>query len=130
MRLPWCLLLPLLLAGCDREPTRPWTPSDHDGNAEAPPTTRADPAEARAQVIEVSWGRQCASCHGAVGRGDGPSGPMVQAPDLTRPAWQDTVSDEQIAKVIREGRGRMPRFDLPPEVVAGLVQRIRQARGR
>jgi hypothetical protein len=55
---------------------------------------------------------------------------MVQAPDLSRAAWQDSVTDEQIGRVILEGKGRMPRFDLPPATVAGLVRRVRQLRGR
>lgn len=53
---------------------------------------------------------------------------MVRAPDLTLTDWQDRVTDEQIAEVIRKGRNRMPPFDLPPQVVSGLVARIRAAR--
>lgn len=126
-----CLLslLALLGVGCGRGPTREWTPEDHD-NASPNPPAKADPAEAQAQLIDVSWSRQCAVCHGPGGHGDGPNGPMVQAPDLTRAEWQSSVNDEQIARVIREGKGRMPRFDLPPAIVAGLVQRVRQLRGR
>lgn len=78
----------------------------------------------------MAWSRQCASCHGIEGRGDGPNGPMVKAPDLSRPDWQAATSDEQIAAVIREGRNKMPRFDLPPPTIAGLVRRIRALRGR
>lgn len=119
----------LVLAGCDRKPTREWTPADHDGAAASPPP-RADPAEAQAQLVDVTWSRQCATCHGPAGRGDGPSGPMVQAPDLTQPAWQEGVTDEQIARAILQGKGKMPRFELPPATVAGLVQRVRGLRGR
>jgi hypothetical protein len=51
---------------------------------------------------------------------------MVQAPDLTRKEWLATVRDEQIAEVIRLGRGRMPaQPDLPASVVDGLIRRIR-----
>jgi mono/diheme cytochrome c family protein len=55
---------------------------------------------------------------------------MVRAPDLTRPEWQDAVTDEQIASVIRGGRNKMPSFDLPDTVVKGLVARIRVRRAR
>jgi cytochrome c oxidase cbb3-type subunit 3 len=55
---------------------------------------------------------------------------MVKAPDLSRPEWQAATSDEQIAAVIREGRNKMPRFELPPAVINVLVRRIRSLRGR
>jgi cytochrome c oxidase cbb3-type subunit 3 len=53
---------------------------------------------------------------------------MVRAPDLTRADWQARVSDEDILQVIRNGRNNMPRFDLPPAVLDGLVKRIRENR--
>ena len=64
------------------------------------------------------------------GRGEGPQGPMVRAPDLTDAAWQDRVKDEDIAETIRKGRNKMPPFDLPAQVIEGLVKRIRASRAR
>ena len=129
----------IALGACGREPVREWTPADHDqSDTPAPgqaPAARpaANPAaaqaQAQAQLVDLAWTRQCATCHGPTGHGDGPSGPMVQAPDLTRPDWQGQVTDEQIAQVIREGKGKMPRLDLPAPVVAGLVRRVRSLRG-
>ncbi len=55
---------------------------------------------------------------------------MVHATNLTLPEWQAKVTDQEIADVIRNGKNRMPRFDFPPEVLAGLVTRIRAAKGR
>lgn len=55
---------------------------------------------------------------------------MVRAPDLTRPDWQANISDEEMAAIIRKGKNKMPAFDLPDQVVQGLVQRIRSARGK
>lgn len=55
---------------------------------------------------------------------------MLRVPDLTRADWQESVSDEAIAETIRKGKNRMPAFDLPPQVVDGLVRRIRSARAR
>ncbi len=81
-------------------------------------------------IIEAAWAQNCAACHGAIGHGDGPNGALVKAPDLTRPDWQAKVTDEEIATRIREGKGLMPKFDLPPETVAGLVVRIRATKGR
>ena len=56
-------------------------------------------------------------------------GPMVRAPDLTLEDWQSKVTDGEIATAIKNGRGKMPRFDVPDAVVVGLVARIRAARG-
>jgi cytochrome c oxidase cbb3-type subunit 3 len=55
---------------------------------------------------------------------------MLHATNLTVPDWQAKVSDQEIADVIRNGKNRMPKFDFPPEVMAGLVARIRAAKGR
>src|SRR5215472_10528640 len=47
----------------------------------------------------------CAVCHGALG--DGGSGP-----DLANPAWQATITDSYLERVIRDGipRTAMPSF--------------------
>jgi cytochrome c oxidase cbb3-type subunit 3 len=133
------LVVPLS-AGCDRPPSaselKEWTPRDHDRmeeNARAAAGMQPgsqqniDPQQ---ELIEVTWRSKCTQCHGPAGHGDGPSGPMVKAPDLTSPDWQDKTSDGEIATVIKSGRNKMPAFqDLPDETVAGLVQRIRASRG-
>lgn len=145
-------LLPLALAAlclvgsaaCDRsEDLREWRPDDHDraddprSGARAPgaaaPSGRAGtkPPGDDTAVIDVLWQSQCASCHGMSGRGDGPMGSMVHATDLTRADWQGKTSDQDIAKVIVEGRGRMPKFEaMAPEIVNALVKRIRTLRAR
>jgi mono/diheme cytochrome c family protein len=125
-------------ASCDRAAPdrRPWRASDHDrtdepaaGVERAPPTqaasTKPDPGDA---LVETTWRMQCAVCHGAKGRGDGPQGSRALAADLSRPDWQKRTTDAEIAAVITNGRGRMPRFDLPPPLVSGLVEHIRSLR--
>jgi cytochrome c oxidase cbb3-type subunit 3 len=131
-----CLLAP----GCDRPPAADslatWTPADHHSadddrpapSASAKPRGAPRGADDAAQLVELAWRQQCSSCHGASGHGDGPMGPMVQAPDLSNDSWQSRTSDADIAAVIRSGRGKMPRFDLPGPVVDGLVARIRALR--
>jgi len=132
----------LLASGCDRPPSADglaeWTAADHDhaeenqrvqagAQASATPKGAGDDKKA---LVDLTWRQQCASCHGPMGHGDGPTGPMVQASDLTNERWQATVTDEQIADVIRRGKGKMPKFSLPDRVVVGLVERIRSIRGR
>lgn len=130
------VLTATVLAGCDRAPadSREWRPADHESLDQAPataPTQRPPSKETDQTLVEVAWQRSCASCHGPTGRGDGPEGPMVRAPDLTRADWQARVTDAQLAETIRGGRNRMPAFgDLPASVIDGLVRRIRASRGR
>jgi mono/diheme cytochrome c family protein len=124
----------MLSAACRRDPDdlRDWRPEDHDHTsspstaqvAEAPPDAAPDPS-GLSDVTIAAWKQRCVTCHGTVGRGDGPQGAMVRASDLTRPDWQAKVSDEQIAVTIRTGRGSMPGFDLPDSTVKGLVRLIR-----
>lgn len=56
------------------------------------------------------FGSACARCHGKDGRG-GLAAPGHNPPrDLSAPAWQDGVTDEQIRRIVREGSGAMPPF--------------------
>jgi mono/diheme cytochrome c family protein len=77
------------------------------------------------EVSLMAWRNNCVTCHGKMGRGDGPQGPMVKARDLSDPAWQGSVTDAQIAESIVKGRGRMPAFALPTSTVDELVRLVR-----
>jgi cytochrome c oxidase cbb3-type subunit 3 len=126
----------LAMVGCDRRDVREWQASDHDqpvgqqpGQVAARPASTGE--QGNQELVEIAWQRNCASCHGQRGRGDGPQGAMVRAPDLTRGDWQSRVGDAEIADVIRKGRNRMPSFaNLPDQVVTGLVGRIRANRSK
>jgi Cytochrome C oxidase, cbb3-type, subunit III len=130
------LVMVVVAGGCDRTPpdVREWKATDHD-RADEKGTSRSAPSRAQPNgsanpntiLVDVTWRTQCTPCHGLLGRGDGPQGPMVRAPDLTAADWQAKVSDQQIAATILNGKNKMPRFDLPADVVTGLVTRIRAA---
>jgi mono/diheme cytochrome c family protein len=125
----------LVAVACDQAPPdlRPWRPSDHDhtsepGNNQVVANAGVDPelaARGLNEVALVTWEQNCVRCHGRFGRGDGPQGALLHASDLTNPGFQTTVTDEQIATVIRSGRGQMPAFPLPDSTLATLVQLIR-----
>jgi hypothetical protein len=131
-------------AGCDRAPSATglpeWKPGDHDqemtgggtanGQQAPPPKSSGGGPRAGVSPVDVAWQQACATCHGMGGHGDGPSGPMVNAPDLTRADFQDRASDDDIAAVIANGRNKMPKFGLSEPVVKGLVAKIRSLRGR
>lgn len=120
--------------GCDRAPSaeglKDWTPADHDGEKKAPNTGPKGDAGGAPPLVELTWRNQCQSCHGPAGHGDGPQGAMVKAQDLSREEWQSKISDAEIVASITKGKGKMPKFDLPDEVVKGLVVRVRSFRGR
>jgi mono/diheme cytochrome c family protein len=119
-----------LLPACDRPRStglRQWNAQDHDpapADTVPPPTREAD-AEAAAAT---TWDSQCATCHGATGRGDGPQSSVAHPPDLSSPEWQARVSNLEIATVIVKGRGGMPKFAFPPELAVALVGKIRSFR--
>jgi len=131
--------------GCDRPPAAQelaeWTARDHHSADDDKVSTRAqgakqvDSAPRRggesdvAQLVDITWRQQCTNCHGATGKGDGQMGALLRAPDLTRAEWQSAVTDGDLAAMIRNGKNRMPKFDLPDPVVQGLVARIRSLRG-
>lgn len=133
---PLIVLSATLALACDRAPPtdglKDWTPADHDGEraaANAKQGPRGDAGGAPA-LVDLTWRAQCASCHGGGGHGDGPQGAMFKASDLSREDWQSSVKDQEIASVIVNGKGRMPKFELPEEVVNGLVVRVRSFRGK
>ncbi|MEI9951493.1 MAG: cytochrome c [Pseudomonadota bacterium] len=126
--------LAALTFACNDTPAdlRPWKATDHDHtanpNADQVQVTDAGSAASNHgldDVTIVAWQQNCTSCHGPLGRGDGPQGQLVHASDLSRPDWQASVTDEAIAATIRQGRGRMPSFNLPDATVARLVVLIR-----
>ena len=120
------------------QPPKPAAPADGpvragtDGAAEVEHGGGGGPGATSnaAALVDLTWRQQCTTCHGPAGRGDGQMSAMFRVPDLTQEGWQSSVSDAQIASTIKNGKGKMPNFDVPDEVVQGLVARVRAVRGR
>jgi cytochrome c oxidase cbb3-type subunit 3 len=134
-------LIPLLLLlaplACDQSPPdlREWRPSDHDhttnpgqdqveGGADAGMEPELA-AHGLTEVAMVAWQQNCVRCHGNFGRGDGPQGPLVRAPDLSNASFQARVTEDDIAKTIHDGRGLMPAFPLPDATLKPLAHLVR-----
>jgi mono/diheme cytochrome c family protein len=120
------LALALVACAPDRTDAREWLPSDHDQPPGGASASAARPQNDASSLVELAWRKNCASCHGVEGRGDGPQGPMAGAPDLTRAELLSARTDAQLAESIRKGKNRMPAFDLPPSIIDGLVKRLRE----
>lgn len=77
---------------------------------------------ADAAAGKVKYDMLCASCHGASGKGDGPAGAALNPKprNMTDPAWQKSVDDATIAKVIKEGGASVGKSALMPPWGASL----------
>ncbi len=85
-----------------------------------PLTARADDAAAAgAAVFEKS---KCVLCHGKDGSADTPAGKSLKARDL-RSAEVQKVPDAELAKVISDGRNKMPSFKsaLSPDDIQHVI---------
>jgi mono/diheme cytochrome c family protein len=91
--------------------------------------------EARAEAAQI-FATRCASCHGPLGKGDGPRGAKLsrRPRNFADPVWQLAISDRHLEKVILEGGASVgkssempPNPDLAhkPEVMVALRQHLR-----
>jgi mono/diheme cytochrome c family protein len=102
----------------------------------APAPAPAPPAVDPAAEAETIFSTRCASCHGLTGAGDG----MAAAALNPKPrafgdkAWQASVDDNHLAKVIVEGGAAIGKSALmaanadlkdKPDVVKALIAKIR-----
>lgn len=102
------------------------------GKDEAPPPPPVKMSvEARAK-----WDNLCVTCHGKSGHGDGPgaAGINPKPRSFADKAWQASVTDEHLIKVIVEGGKAAGKSELMPgnpdlvsrkDIVADLVKKVR-----
>jgi mono/diheme cytochrome c family protein len=69
----------------------------------------------------------CSICHGADGGGDTAMGKKLKIPDL-RSSEVQSQSDEDLATIIRSGKGKMPAFEkkLDRERIGQIVAYLRR----
>lgn len=94
----------------------------------------------KAQAQEI-FANRCTPCHGPSGKGDGPASKGLTPPprNFSDPAWQASVTDEHIEKIIKFGGaavGKSPAMpanpDLmsKPQVVTELKNIVRGFKGK
>lgn len=108
-------------------------------NGAAPPAGGNTPAPisaaARAEA-RITFDTICVSCHGSVGKGDGPAAAAMDPKPRSfgDKTWQTSVTDDHIIKVITLGGAAVgkspvmvaqPQLKSKPEVLRGLVEIIR-----
>lgn len=93
---------------------------------------------ARAEDGKPIFDKNCATCHGPGGKGDGPAGKMLKPPPADLAVVAKTRSEADIIKVIKEGgksvgkSPSMPGFKgrLTDDQVQGLVQYVKGFSGK
>jgi mono/diheme cytochrome c family protein len=126
-----------LALGCgpDGEAPKPAPPAPAAAPAAPSAPAPAAPPDAARTAAQV-FATRCTTCHGPEGRGDGPgAAQLVPSPrDFHDAAWQRSVTDAHLAKIVVEGGSAVgkspmmpPNPDLAsqPDVVSELVKRIR-----
>jgi hypothetical protein len=81
----------------------------------------------RNERMDILYAERCLTCHGPGGRGDGS---LAAALPVAPPDFRDTVqakSNNQIRRIIAEGRGLMPAFEpaLRPAEITDMLQMVR-----
>jgi mono/diheme cytochrome c family protein len=131
------LIAVLLLSGCGKN-SEPPPPSSGSPNAKP----ESGPSHPRAggggpSQAEQMFATVCATCHGMDGTGKGPAAESINPKprNYTDPAWQASVTDDQLKEtILKGGQGvgkspmmpGQPQLKDQPEVLDGLVQIIRK----
>ncbi len=102
----------------------PWTiPAEYKKMAN--PVAKDD---ANLKLGASSWAKNCASCHGKTGLGDGPKGRMTKTfpGDFSGAAFQG-FSDGDMFYQTKFGRGEMPAYDkkIPDNEIWAMVHHMR-----
>lgn len=124
----------LAVLGCSKKEAP--APEAEPAAAAPAPAAAAPAAEDPAREARNLFKTRCVVCHGEEGKGDGPGAAALNPKprDYTDPAWQSSVTDEQIHKTIVFGGaavGKSPNMPGNPDlesktaVVDELVKRVR-----
>ena len=116
----------------------PWARQSSEGNPPKLAEVSSWQASPLATRAEREYTRRCMACHGVTGEGDGPGAVALDPKprSLRAPEWQNSVTDEDIAKATVDGGtavGKSPVMPGFPELkgkpeLEALVRLIRSFR--
>ena len=115
--------------------------SDPDTANKGKAATSQPPQAVGSEEAQTLFNSLCFTCHGKTGKGDGPGAATLEPKprSFTDAAWQDSVDDTHIGKVIVYGGSAVqksammpanPQLKSKPEVVKALVKIVRGFRGK
>lgn len=141
MKLHVSLVVLLLACGKSSEPTStesaaPSTTTPPPSTTTPPPSTPPAAAQAPADEARQMFNTLCSTCHGTSGKGDGAASASLDPKprDYTDKAWQASVTDDQLRKIIVQGGAAVGKSNLmppspqladKPQVVDELVKIVR-----
>jgi mono/diheme cytochrome c family protein len=105
---------------------------------EAPGATHGRSIDGKPNASQIGLSRSiplyrahCLECHDADGRGESARETMGRIPDFTEPKWHVMRRDQELARVIYEGKGFMPAMKnkLVATDVEPMVRLVRSFRG-
>jgi mono/diheme cytochrome c family protein len=128
------LVVSVLVVACGKGDTPPEPSSGITNKQETGPKPRETEADRAAMQLFMT---QCANCHGTEGKGNGPASAALNPKprNYTDPAWQASVTDDEIRKIILEGgaavgkSSSMMSFSMlkeQPDVLESLVKIVRR----
>jgi mono/diheme cytochrome c family protein len=114
MRWMWIALALTIACGKNEQPPPKVNQAFSQESGPASAGSANPDAMAAAQAL---YARTCAMCHGADGSGDGPAAEALtpKPRNYTDPAWQASITDAEIRKIIVEGgQGVGKSVSMPP----------------
>ena len=127
------LMVAAALAGCHGPPESTFT--DPQSIIPSPPTASAGQSAADVEATAM-FATRCSPCHGANGHGDGVAAAALtpHPRNFSDRAWQASITDANIERVIREGGEAVgksalmpanPDLVARPEIISALRARVR-----
>ena len=87
----------------------------------------AGAVSARAAEVKENWDKYCTKCHGPDGKGKTKMGEKFGLKDYSDAKVQEGIKDEEMAKAIKEGKGKMKGYgeNLNDDEIKALVKYVR-----
>lgn len=111
-------------ANAQQKKAEPWPVPDKEKSVKNPVAND----DAAMKTGMASWAKNCASCHGKAGLGDGPKGRMCKThPGNFSAADFQAATDGELFFRTKAGRGEMPAYDkkIPDNEIWALVHYMR-----